>query len=65
MAKIQVFSEETGYVADIEAANTEDAKTAIMPELDMHNRAGDRLIFVDFESKTVSFARVVCALEEY
>ena len=65
MAKIQIFSEETGYVAEVNACNTEDAKTAIMPELDMHNRAGDRLIFVDFESKTVSFVHVVCALEEY
>lgn len=65
MAKIHVFSEESGYIADIDAVNTEDAKTAVMQELDMQNHAGDRLIFVDFESKTVSFARVVCALEDY
>ena len=66
MAKIQVFSEESGgYVADIEATNTEDAKTAIMQEVSMQNHVGDRLIFVDFESKTASFVRVVCVLEEY
>lgn len=65
MAKIQVFSEESGYIADIEAGNTEDAKTASLQELSMQNHAGDRLIFVDFESKIVSFARVVCVLEEY
>lgn len=65
MAKIQLFSEESGYVDEISADNTEDAKTVLMQELNMHNRAGDRLIFVDFESKTVSFTRVVCVLEDY
>ena len=65
MAKIQVFSEESGYVDEISADNTEDAKTAILQELNMQNHAGDRLIFVDFESKTVSFTRVVCVLEDY
>lgn len=65
MAKIQVLSEESGYITDIDAVNTEDAKTAILQELNMQNHAGDRLIFVDFESKTVSFTRVVCVLEDY
>lgn len=65
MAKIQVLSEESGYIADVNAYNTEEAKTAILEEMDMRNHAGDRLIFVDFESKTVSFARVVCVLEDY
>lgn len=65
MAKIQLFSEESGYIGEINADNTEDAKTAILQELNMQNHAGDRLIFVDFESKTVSFARVVCVLEDY
>lgn len=65
MAKIQLFSEESGYIDEIIADNTEDAKTAILQELNMQNHAGDRLIFVDFESKTVSFTRVVCVLEDY
>ena len=65
MAKIQVFSEESGYVEGISADNIEDAKTVIMQELDMHNHAGERLVFVDFESETVSFTRVVCVLEDY
>lgn len=65
MAKIQVLSEESGYIADIDADNTEDAKTVTMRELNMQNHAGDRLVFVDFESKTASFARVVCVLEDY
>lgn len=65
MAKIQVLSEESGYIADVSAHNTEDAKTVILEEMDMRNHAGDRLIFVDFESKTVSFTRVVCVLEDY
>lgn len=65
MAKIQVLSEESGYIAYIDAVNTEDAKTAVMEELNMQNHVGDRLIFVDFESKTVSFTRVVCVLEDY
>lgn len=65
MAKIQLFSEESGYIDEISADNTEDAKTAILQKLNMQNHAGDRLAFVDFESKTVSFARVVCALEDY
>ena len=65
MAKIQVFSEEFGYIDEVNAVNTEDAKTAILQELNMQKYAGDRLIFVDFESKTVSFARVVCVLEDY
>lgn len=65
MAKIQVLSEESGYITDINADNTEDAKAAILQELNMQNHAGDRLIFVDFETKTVSFARVVCILENY
>ena len=65
MAKIHVFSDKSGYITDVNADNTEDAKTALMQKLNMHNRAGDRLIFVDFKSKTVSFTRVVCVLEEY
>lgn len=65
MAKIQVFSEESGYFDEISAGNTEDAKTVLMQELNMHDHAGERLIFVDFESKTVSFTRVVCVLEDY
>lgn len=65
MAKIQLFSEKSGYIDEISADNTEDAKTAILQELNMQNHAGDRLIFVDFESKTVSFTRVVCVLEDY
>lgn len=65
MAKIQLFSEESGYIACLDAVNTEDAKTAIMQELDMYTNVGERLIFVDFESKTVSFTRVVCVLEDY
>lgn len=65
MAKIQVFSKESGFIDVIIADNTEDAKTAFLRELGMQKLAGDRLIFVDFESKTVSFARVVCGLEDY
>lgn len=65
MAKFQVFSDKSGYITDVNADNPEDAKTAILEEMDMRNHAGDRLIFVDFESKTVSFARVVCALGDY
>ena len=65
MAKIKLFSEESGYIAGIDAVNTEYAKTVIMQELDMYTHVGDRLIFVDFESKTVSFTRVVCGLEDY
>ena len=65
MAKIQLFSEESGYIDEISADNTEDAKTVLMQELNMHNHAGERLVFVDFESKTASFTRVVCVLEDY
>ena len=65
MAKIQLFSEESGYFDEISADNTEDAKTAVMQDLNMYNHAGERMVFVDFESKTVLFTRVVCVLEDY
>ena len=65
MAKIHVFLEEAGYITDIDAVNTEDVKTAVMQELNLQNHVGERMIFIDFESKTVSFTRVVCVLEDY
>lgn len=65
MAKIHVFTDKSGYITDLDAVNTEDAKTAILQELNMNNYTGERLAFVDFDSKTVSFAHVVCAVEDY